>query len=111
MLRVRYSAHQLGIKSTSRVADFFDREADLLKWRLRETKRCVESMGMRAIQPGEHWKVSVGGEVREVKVTGAGETPGSWKCVDVETGLTFYASYQWFVEPVEILKREGNAGR
>jgi hypothetical protein len=65
---------------------------------------------MRAIQPGEHWKVSVGREHREVKVMGGADVPGCRKCVDVETGLTFYASEQWFVEPVENAKREDSAG-
>jgi hypothetical protein len=46
----------------------------------------------------ETWTVSFGGVYRKVRVVKAGETPGFWECIDLETGIIFTARERWFIE-------------
>lgn len=51
---------------------------------------------MSAIQAGDIWKVLIDSNVRRVKVLGPSGTPGFWRCVDLETDISFLAREEWF---------------
>ncbi|HET6883286.1 MAG TPA: hypothetical protein VFI31_24160 [Pirellulales bacterium] len=55
---------------------------------------------MLAIQTGETWMVSLGGERRNVRVLAASGSLGWWRCEDLETGISFLAREPWFLERV-----------
>lgn len=60
---------------------------------------------MQTIEAGETRKVSICGELRTVEVVGKGSIPGWWECTDLETGLRFMASEQWFVGRTQVARR------
>jgi hypothetical protein len=53
---------------------------------------------MSAIHPGDIWKLAIDNQVRRMKVVAAAGTPGWWRCVDLETDISFLAREAWFVE-------------
>lgn len=56
---------------------------------------------MQTIEAGDMWGLSLCGELRKVEVVGEGDVPGWWRCIDMETGVHFLASEQWFIGRAE----------
>ena len=55
---------------------------------------------MAEVRPGETWRIRVVDELLVVKVTEAGETPGWWKCIELDTGAEVNLPARWFIERV-----------
>lgn len=56
---------------------------------------------MLAIQTGETWTISLGGERRNVRVAANSGSPSWWRCVDLQTGIPFLARETWFLKRVD----------
>jgi hypothetical protein len=61
---------------------------------------------MLAIQTGETWAISLGGERRNVRVAAESGLPGWWHCEDLETGISFLAREPWFLERAAVVPAE-----
>ena len=61
---------------------------------------------MRAIRPGQTWKILLIDEVFIGKVIGAGATFGWWECFDIATGVEASIPEAWFLERLDDVAEE-----